>query len=334
MKPPDDKMTKGGMNLKVLTVTLNPALDREMFIDDFQINKLHRIPSLDKSIISPGGKGVNVSIALAKFGVPSIAVGFLGGHMGRILIEELRKVSSHITTNFVFIKDETRENIVIIDEKNHTITEINSPGPKIEEIDLEHLMRRYTMSLSRVEVVVISGSIPESLTSDVYVKLVKIAKDKGKVVFMETRDKHISVLHKEGAIPDVVKPDFRMEYRLLGKDLKELNDFIEQGKRLLDSGAKLVVLSYHVDKDIIVTEDGAWIIKPKIGVDISHILGTGDTYMAAMVYRHLSGVGDMLDIGRFGYLAALAKTKKACKEPPSLEEIDGFSDKYVLERVI
>ncbi len=320
--------------MKVLTVTLNPALDRIMFIENFQINKLHRVPSFDKSILSPGGKGVNVSVALAKLGIPSIATGFLGGYMGRILIEELRKVSNLITTNFVFIKDETRENIAIIDEENHTITEINSPGPKIEEIDLEHLIRRYTMSLSRVEVVVISGSIPESLTSDVYVELVKIAKEKGKTIFMETRDKHISVLYNKGAVPDFIKPDFRMEYSLLGKELKDLDDFISQAKKLIDAGAKLAVLSYQVDKDIIVVKDGAWIIKPKVGVDISHVLGTGDTYTAAMVYRYLNGVGDALDIGRYGYIAALAKTKKARKDPPTLEEIEEFADKYVLERVI
>ena len=320
--------------MKVLTVTLNPALDRIMFIKNFEINKLHRVPSFDESILSPGGKGVNVSVALAKLGIPSVATGFLGGYMGRILIEELRKVSNLITTNFVFIKDETRENIAIIDEANHTITEINSPGPRIDEIDLEHLIRRYTMSLSRVEVVVISGSMPESLTSDVYVKLVKIAKEKGKTIFMETRDKHISVMYREGVIPDFVKPDFRMEYSLLGEELKELDDFISQGRKLIEAGAKLVVLSYQIDKDIIIVEDGAWIIKPKVGVDISHVLGTGDTYTAAMVYRYLNGVGDALDIGRYGYVAALAKTKKARKEPPSLQEIEEFSDKYVLERVM
>ncbi len=322
------------MNLKVLTVTLNPALDREMFIDDFQVNRLHRILRSDRSILSPGGKGVNVSVALANFGVPSVATGFLGGYMGRILIEELRRTSNLITTNFVFIKGETRENIAIIDEKNHTITEINSPGPLIEDIDLDHLMRRYTMSLSRVELVVISGSVPESLGSDVYVKLVRVAREKGKTVFMEVRDRHISTLYENDALPDVIKPDFRMEYRLLRKSLETTDDFIEQAKKLIERGSKLVVLSYQVDKDLIVTSDGVWLIKPKVGVEISHILGTGDTYMAAMVYRYLSGIRDMLDVGRFGYIAALAKTKKAKKKPPSLQEIEEFSDKYILERVI
>ena len=69
----------------ILTVTLNPALDREIFIDDFQVNRLYRLRDLTRTQMTPGGKGINVSIALSKLGVPSIATGFVGGHMGRKL---------------------------------------------------------------------------------------------------------------------------------------------------------------------------------------------------------------------------------------------------------
>ena len=68
--------------LKVLTVTFNPALDREIILDNFEVNKLHRVPTFDDMELSPGGKGINVSLALANFGVPSVAMGFLGGYMG------------------------------------------------------------------------------------------------------------------------------------------------------------------------------------------------------------------------------------------------------------
>ncbi len=320
--------------MKVLTVTLNPALDRQIFIRNFQVNKLHRVASPDHMVLSPGGKGVNVSIALAKLGIPSIATGFLGGYMGRILIEELRKISNLITTNFVFIKDETRENIAIIDEENHTITEINSPGPSVEDKDLEHLYRRYSMSLSRVEAVVISGSIPECLRSEVYVKLVRMAKEKGVPVFMETRDRHIKVLYEEDSLPLVVKPDFRAEYQLLGREISKVDEFVEAGKELIKRGSELVVMSYQVDKDIIVTENGAWLVRPKCEVDVSHVLGTGDTYVAGMVYKFLSGERDMFEIAKFGYVAALSKTKKAKKELPTLQEIEEFMDKFVVERVV
>lgn len=319
--------------LKVLTVTLNPALDRELFIESFKVDKLHRVVSRDRMSLSPGGKGINVSVALAKLGVPSIATGFLGGYMGRILLEELRKVSNLITTNFVFIRDETRENIAIIDEASHTITEINSPGPEVEERDIEHILRRYSMSLARVEAVVISGSIPSNAPKDIYVKMVRMAKEKGLPVFMEIRDPHISTLFENDAMPDVIKPDFRAKHVLLGRELETLEDFITGGRELLRAGAKLAVLSYFIDKDVLVTDNEVAVVGPTVEIDYSHLLGTGDTYVAAMVYKYLMGERDMLEIGKYGYVAALAKTKKAKKEMPSLDEINEFMKYFKFERV-
>ncbi len=319
--------------MRVLTVTLNPALDREIFIDGFRVDALHRVDP-GKMLFSPGGKGINVSMELANLGIPSVALGFIGGYMGRILLEELRKISPLITTNFVHIKGETRENIAIIDEENHTITEINASGPEVEERDLDHLMRRYAMSVSRVEAVVISGSVPPNLDPDVYVELVRIAREKDVPVFMEIRDKFIVSLHESGTMPFMIKPDFRAENVLLKRELKDLEDFVEAGKELVRSGSKLAVLSYYVDRDVIVTEDGVWLIGPKFEIDHSHLLGTGDTYVAAMVYKYLQGERDLVEIAKFGYVAALAKTKKARKELPTLDEIDSMMDSFVLERVV
>jgi len=319
--------------LKVITVTFNPALDRQIVLNNFQVDRFHRVPSYDNMELSPGGKGINVSLALAKFGVPSVAMGFLGGYMGRILLDELRKKSKAVSTNFVFIRGETRENIEIIDPANKTITEINSPGPEIEEEDINHLMRRFTMTLSRVETVVISGSIPINAPDDLYPTFVKEALKRGKTVFVETTNKNLTALYKSGVMATVVKPDLRAGNYLLGKDLKTLEDFVEAGKKLLSVGAKLVVLSYHVDSDVIITEDGVWMISPTVDIDYSHLLGTGDTYTAAMVYKYINGERDLVEIGKFGYIAALAKTKKLRKELPTLQEVEEYNDKYEIKKV-
>ncbi len=319
--------------MQVLTVTLNPALDREIIIEDFKVDKFHRVADYDHIAISPGGKGINVSIALATFNVPSIAIGFVGGYMGRILVEELRKISNLITTNFVFIRGDTRENIVIADPLNHTITEINSPGPLIDPKDVEHILRRYAMSLTRVRAVVISGSVPPNLDSDIYIKMVNLAKEKEIPVFMEVTDKHVTAFYNNGIMPFVIKPDLRARNVILGQEVNSVAEFVQMGKELIKMGAKLVILSYHVDRDIIITGDGAWLISPTVEVDFSHLLGTGDAYVAGMVYKYLEGEKDLLEIGKFGYITALAKTTKVKKEIPTLDEIEFFKDKYELEKV-
>ncbi len=311
---------------------MNPALDREIFIKGFELDALHRVEK-GRMNLSPGGKGINVSIALAKLGISSIALGFLGGYMGRILLEELRKVSNLITTNFVHIRGETRENIAIIDEEKHTITEINAPGPEIEPRDLEHLMRRFAMSLSRVEAVVISGSVPANLGPDVYVPMVEMSKEKNVPLFMEIRDIFIKEMYERGVLPNFLKPDFRSQNVLLGEELDEFDDFVRAGKELINRGTEMVVLSYRIDKDIVVTKNGIWLISPKIEVNHAHLLGTGDTYVAAMVYKFIMGERDLLEIASFGYTAALAKTRKAQKELPTLEEIEEIANMYTIERV-
>lgn len=189
------------------------------------------------------------------------------------------------------------------------------------------------MSLTRVEAVVISGSIPVNAPRDIYVKMVKMAKEKGVPAFMEVRDPYIITLYENDAMPDVIKPDFRASHTLLGKDLKTLEDFVSAGKELLKTGAKLAVLSYFIDKDVLVLDEASYIIGPTIEIDYSHLLGTGDTYVAGMVYKYLQGERDMLEIGKFGYVAALASTRTAEKELPSLDEIETFMQYFEIERV-
>ena len=118
--------------MDVLTITMNPALDREVIIPHFELNTLHRVFEREKLISDPGGKGINVSMMLSELdGTPSIAMGFLGGYTGRIISEELRRRYPNITLNFIHIDGESRENLSILDEVNHYITEINAPGPVV-----------------------------------------------------------------------------------------------------------------------------------------------------------------------------------------------------------
>lgn len=307
--------------MKVITVTLNPALDREFVIEDFHINELHRVAHYRDIMMSPGGKGINVSIALAKLGVQSIAIGILGGYVGRVLLAELSKLSPLISTSFVHIDQETRENISIIDPRNHTLTEINSPGPVIEKHALDLLLKRYEIFLSRAEMVVLSGSLPPNLQGDVYGILAKIAKQRGKQVFMEVADQYIKLALQIQA-PDIIKPDVREKNVVLGKELATLDDYVQAAVELVKMGCKMAVISYQIKNDVVATTDGVWLITTPLDIEISNLLGAGDAYMAAMVYKKFSSPNsDLLEVAKFGYAAALAKTKKLPKQMPEYDEI-------------
>ncbi|MBT1247790.1 MULTISPECIES: PfkB family carbohydrate kinase [unclassified Thermosipho (in: thermotogales)] len=316
--------------MSVLAVCLNPALDREFYINNFTVNKLHRLEP-EFSRMSPGGKSINVAIDLSSFGVKSIVTGFIGGYVGDIVLSELRNISNLITTNFVHIENETRENIVIVDEENHTLTELNSAGPRIPIEDINHFLRRYTLIVPSSDAVVISGSIPQGVPVQFYGDLTKIAKKHGKRVFWETRDEISRESIKIDA-PCIIRPDFRKDKVLFGKELESEQDYIDGGKELIRYGVKMAVLSYKIDYDIIVTSDGVWFIKPLVEIDHAHLLGTGDTYMAAMVYKCFE-TEDLIEIAKFGYAAALAKTWYKAKVPPKFEDIEKASTMFKIERV-
>ncbi len=319
--------------MKVITVTLNPALDREFIVEDFQVNELHRIAHHRDIMMSPGGKGINVSIALAKLRVQSVAIGILGGYIGRVLLAELGKISPLISTSFVHIDQETRENISIIDPKNHTLTEINSPGPVVEKHALDLLLKRYEIFLSRAEMVVLSGSLPPNFQGDVYGVFAKLAKQKAKHVFMEVVDEYIKPA-LQVQVPDVIKPDTREKNVVLGRELFTLDDYVQAAVELVKMGCRMSVISYQIKSDVVATSDGVWLITTPQDVEISNLLGAGDAYIAAMVYKRLSSPAhDLLEVAKFGYAAALAKTKKPLKEMPEYEEIMACLQDCQVERL-
>ncbi|HOO32711.1 MAG TPA: 1-phosphofructokinase family hexose kinase [Thermotogota bacterium] len=320
--------------MDVVTITMNPALDREIIIPNFQVNELHRVFEREKFISDPGGKGINVSMMLSSLNeTPSIAMGFLGGHTGRIISEELRKRFPKITLNFIHIDGESRENISILDEENHFITEINAPGPVIQEPDLNHFLKLFNTVVSRTKITVISGSVPQGIPLDTYAFLSKNAMASGNKVYVEARGQLLTETIKK-ACPNIVRPDMRSTNKILGKVVESLEEYLDAGKEIIRYGADMVVISYKSKNDIILTKDAAWLLTiAQDELDESHLLGTGDAFIAAMIYDYLNSNSNFLDRAKFGMAAALAKTNYLKKEMPPLYDIQKELEHIKVERI-
>lgn len=320
--------------MDVLTITMNPALDREIIIPHFELNTLHRVFEREKLISDPGGKGINVSMMLSKLNdTPSIAMGFLGGYTGRIISEELRKRYPNVTLNFIHIDGESRENISILDEINHYITEINAPGPVVQEPDLLHFMKLFNTVVSRTKITVISGSVPVGVPLDTYSILSEKAKESGNKVFLEARGQLLTNTVKK-CCPEVVRPDMRSTNKIMGKEVESLNEYMEVGKEIVSYGAELVIISYKFKHDLIFTPEGAWILTIEQGeLDESHLLGTGDAYVAAMIHDYLTTNHSLLERAKYGMAAAMAKTTYLKKEMPSLSDIEKNLDNIKIEKL-
>ncbi|MFO7881889.1 MAG: 1-phosphofructokinase family hexose kinase [Kosmotogaceae bacterium] len=318
--------------MKVLTVTLNPALDRELIVDDFKINEMRRIRNQKYSKMEPGGKGINVSLILSGLGIPSIAMGFLGGFIGAVVERRLREASDIITSHFCYVDEETRENIAIIDQVNDTITEINSSGPLIDERTLDMLKRRYEITLNRVKSVVISGSAPPGVPEDYYEILVSRAKELGKTVIGESTGKHFEKALKQGHYT-VAKPDLRSNKELFGKELNELDDYVEAAQEIIKYGNKMAIVSYEIEGDIIATEEGVWFMKTKTRVEQSHLFGTGDSFVAGAAYSLLENERELLEAAKVGMAAAVTESRFVGKEFFTAKDIHSNMDTFDVSRL-
>jgi Fructose-1-phosphate kinase and related fructose-6-phosphate kinase (PfkB) len=147
----------------IYTITLNPALDRTIWLDELKQDDTNRILKEEKYA---GGKGIDVSRVLLNFGVPNVALGFVGGFAG-LEIEGLL-INEGVNFDFIRISEETRTNIIINTNNNQII--ISAKGPNIPPFELTKLIEKIN-NLDNPSYVVISGSLPEGLKPAVYAKI-------------------------------------------------------------------------------------------------------------------------------------------------------------------
>ena len=311
----------------ITTVTLNPALDKLFLINDFKLHKLHRLGDLIRTGTTPGGKGINVAIYLQRLGVDTSAMGFIGGHTGRIVEEMVRE--ERVTSNFIFVEHETRIDITIIDEKNDTLTEINESGPPVFQEDLDMFLSRYERILSDSSLVIISGSIPPNVPQDIYATLIDMANQKKIKTILNAAKLPLEEAIKAG--PTIVYPDMRSAYNLYDQKTETVEDYIELSKLVLEKNEKIeMVLFTNPLRDIFVANILGKCYQAKItDLKIVNMFGFGDALvggLATAIYKQAS----MVEVLRNGIASGLINVGSIKKQFADQERIDKAKDRVKL----
>lgn len=264
----------------ILTVTLNPAVDKTCHIGELMLGQVNRLQSV-KSIA--GGKGVNVTKVLRQFGYPVAAMGFVGGYSGSLIEDRLEAMGA--TCQFTHIGGETRVSTNVLAENGY-VTEILEPGPEITEDEIRQFTEEYEKQVKKAKVVVLSGSVPQGVPQDIYAELITIAVSNGCKVFLDTSGEAL----KEGvkAVPHMIKPNRKeMEY-LVGRKLITTQDMIEEAEKLLERGIETVVISLgskgflHVDKEGVIEQ-------PAYKVKTVNTVACGDCLVTSYCMGSLEG---------------------------------------------
>lgn len=299
----------------IITVTLNPAMDKTMVIDGIEIGEVNRADSVRNDI---GGKGINVSKVLKSFGTDSLATGFLGG----IMEEPFRKELMHlgIEDRFISIKESTRTNIKLVDKKHETNTDINEPGPMISGAELEEFIRFYERSVDEGDIVVLAGGLPPNIPQNLYGRLTRLAKGKGALVVIDAEGEPLG--HALVELPDMIKPNEKELASYLGKEALTEEEIVQAAQSLVEKGIRKVLVSRGEKGSILVT--GKSILKGKgLEVQVKSTVGAGDSMVAALVFAEKEKLNDSETLAlaqATGAAAVATEGTKACTR----EEVEKY----------
>jgi 1-phosphofructokinase len=277
----------------IYTLTLNPSVDYIVQLESFQLGELNRTLSETKF---PGGKGINVSRVLKHVGVTSKALGFNGGFTGDYIEEYLH--NERIETDFVKVKEDTRINIKL---KTGQETEINAKGPTISERDF-HMLKEKIAQITSEDMLVLAGSIPTTLPKTTYEELVKVCKESDAEFVVDAEGellKNVLPYH-----PFLIKPNHHELGELFDTTISSCEEVIPYGKKLIEMGAKNVIVSLSEKGAVLITGDMSLQAEVPKG-KVKNSVGAGDSMVAGFLAAY-EKTSDLKEAFRYSVAAGSA----------------------------
>ena len=260
----------------IYTVTLNPALDRELTVPTIQYDEVLRATEVR---IDYGGKGFNVSRALRALGQSSVALGFLGGMTGHRFVDGLPCLG--IEVDFVEIKDETRTNISIVTANRSRYLKVNEPGPEILPIEQAALLEKIKGLAKPGDWWVLSGNLPRGVPAAFYAQMIALVQAAGARVVLDTSGEPLK--HGCEAGPYLVKPNADEATELTGIAVITPEGAREAVKAIVALGAQNVFMSFGKLGALLFDGECAWFAAaPRI--EERNPIGAGDCAVAGLTW--------------------------------------------------
>lgn len=295
----------------IYTITFNPAIDYVIGIDKLNLNAVNRTKS---EKIFFGGKGINVSCILNTLGVENIALGFVAGFTGNAIEEGIKSLG--IKTDFVHLKEGfSRINIKI---KSSEETEINGQGANVSEEELKELYSKLD-TIQPNDFLVLAGSVPKSLPSDIYEKILKRLSNK-EINFIVDATNQL-LLNSLKYRPFLIKPNHIELAEMFNVELNSNDDIILYAKKLKDMGAINVLVSMAERGSILIDEKYQVHIAKAPKGEVINSVGAGDSMLGGFLasYSVSKSYDDALRLGT------------ACGSATTFSE--GLAEKSLIDKI-
>lgn len=257
----------------ILTVTLNPSVDISYKLTTLEIDDVNRVSNVSKTA---GGKGLNVSRVLKQLDQEVGATGFLGGSLGEFIHNQL--VSLEVDDHFVDVKESTRNCIAIIHDGGRQ-TEILEGGPTISASEASSFLKAFQTAIQEVELVTISGSLPQGVSKDFYNQLLTIAAEQKTPVLLDTGGSLLKKALNHKNKPLLIKPNKTEVADLLGETIEGETQLVEALNESIFEDVEWVVVTLGADGAII--KNKKHIYRATIpNVEAINPVGSGDSVIA------------------------------------------------------
>jgi len=260
---------------RILTVTLNPALDLTVQLPSLRLGEVNRSESLQ---VHAAGKGLNVAQVLADLGHQLTVTGFLGADNPQAF-EQLFETRV-FADEFVRVAGETRSNIKLA-EAGGQVTDINGPGLMIAEAERVELLARLKRLAPAHDLVVVAGSLPRGVQVEWFVELLRTLKQLGVRVALDTSGAALRA--GLATAPWLIKPNEEELAEARGVEIADSQSLTDEARRLRIEGVEHIVVSQGAEGVSWFGPDTAWHAQPP-KVQVASTVGAGDSLLAGMLH--------------------------------------------------
>lgn len=304
------------MITNILTVTLNPTVDKSSTVDKISPEKKLRC---EPPKYEPGGGGINVSRGLSRLGISSTAFFPSGGRAGHLLEELLKKENVIVSPHQV--GGETRENFIVVESSTNQQYRFGMPGTELSGDEQEDIFRSITTIQPFPELVIFSGSLPPGVDASFLRRVIKAVKEKGAKVIADTSGEALEEAVDEGVF--LLKPNIGELAKLTGMESLDNESADEAAKELINRGkTEVIVVSMGPQGAYLVTKDlNEHILAP--AVKKLSTVGAGDSMVAGMVSV----------LARGGTFSEMAKMGVACGTAATMNPGTGLFTRHDAEKL-
>ncbi len=277
------------------TICLNPALDRTVTVDAFQLGAVNRIRDSRTDV---GGKGVNVALVCRRMGLPVQVIGCAGAQGADTVRAAL--AAEGAAHAFLTVDGAVRVNTKVVSLDGAAVTELNEPGPTLTAQQQAEFFALAAEKAEGSDYVVITGSLPPGCPPDTYRRLIEALSPLPCILDVSGA----ALLEGVKAKPFLIKPNQQELAETLGRDVHTMDDICEAALTFVEAGVRHVVVSMGGDGAFYLGAEGRF-YAPEIPVEVHSTVGAGDAMIGGILCG-LTAHGTMREGFRAGIAAGTA----------------------------